>query len=93
VVVLAKDFAASHTNIEEVLRQLLDEINAQVEIYERLAFLVVTDEPWSVANGILTPTLKLKRSVLEEHYARYFDQWANQKTRIVWHRGSSSACA
>jgi len=91
VILLAKDFAASHTNIEEVLRQLLDDINAQVDLHERVAFLVVTDEPWSVANGILTPTLKLKRSVLEEHYARYFDQWANQKKAIIWHKRNTSA--
>ena len=66
-------------------------MNAQLEAHERLGFLVVTDEPWTIANGLLTPTMKLKRSVLEDRYGSLFHQWVDQQSPIVWHVRSLSA--
>ncbi|MFO7954913.1 AMP-dependent synthetase/ligase [Thioalkalivibrio sp.] len=37
--------------------------------YARIRHLHVVHEPWSVDNGMLTPTMKLKRPVIAKHYA------------------------
>ncbi|MDX2149854.1 MAG: AMP-binding protein [Bryobacteraceae bacterium] len=70
---------------EAEMLALLDEINAGLQPWERLRFLVITDEPWTVANGFLTPTLKLKRSVLQAASAIWFEDWSSRGSRIVWH--------
>ena len=80
---------------EASLLALLDEVNGHLEAHEQLAFLVVTDEPWTIANGCLTPTMKLKRNVLEHQYAPYIERWSTEQSRIVWHssRGVGTAAA
>jgi long-chain acyl-CoA synthetase len=37
--------------------------------YARIRRVQVTATPWEVANGLLTPTLKLRRSQLFDYYA------------------------
>ncbi|HBY62045.1 MAG TPA: AMP-binding acetyl-CoA synthetase [Solibacterales bacterium] len=69
----------------EEMKRLLTQVNASLEPWERMAFLVVTDEHWTVSNGFLTPTLKLKRSVLEGANAIWFEEWARRGTPIVLH--------
>lgn len=72
---------------EELDRELaaeLDAVNAECEAHEKLAFLVVVREPWTMENGMLTPTMKIKRNVIEEFYTRKMDEWFNEKRKVVW---------
>ena len=77
---------ASHGSLEltESLQGLISKVNEQLDPHERLAFLVVTKQPWSVENGFLTPTLKLKRTVIETRYAADFERWAEIGQPVVW---------
>jgi long-chain acyl-CoA synthetase len=70
---------------EQWLGDLLREVNQQVDGHERLAFLVVTSEAWTIGNGLLTPTMKLRRAILEEKYGRFFPGWSEQGREVVWH--------
>lgn len=60
-------------------------VNAQLDPHERLDFVVVVSEQWTVEEGFITPTLKLKRNVLEKHYGPHFDKWAAVRKPVVWH--------
>jgi long-chain acyl-CoA synthetase len=51
------------------LQTTLDEVNASLESHAVLDSLVVMKDEWTVDNGLLTPTLKVKRHVLEERFA------------------------
>ena len=64
--------------------QLLQQLNAGLEKHERLSGLVLVGEEWSVENGCLTPTLKVKRPALEMRYGKFLEQWAEQKTAVIW---------
>jgi len=52
---------------------------------EWLDFVAVVSEQWTVEGGFVTPTLKLKRNVLEKHYEKHFEAWAKQRKPVVWH--------
>jgi long-chain acyl-CoA synthetase len=45
---------------------------------------VVVTEPWSVDNGFITPTFKVKRNRIEEVYGPKFETWASARKKIIW---------
>jgi long-subunit acyl-CoA synthetase (AMP-forming) len=49
-----------------------------------VAFVVVVREPWTMENGMLTPTMKIKRNVIEDFYNRKMDEWFEQKRKVIW---------
>lgn len=69
------------------LEQLLTQINSELDPHERLQFLALVDGPWDVPSGLITPTLKLKRDLLEQRYASRIDGWIAQQKPILWARG------
>jgi long-chain acyl-CoA synthetase len=70
--------------LEESLRAQMEEVNAQLDPHERVAFLAIADGPWTIGNGLLTPTLKLKRPLLEGRYQGMVDEWKARNRPIVW---------
>lgn len=56
---------------EEVRRSLkatLHCINPNIESHETVDAIIVVSEPWDVENDMLTPTLKIKRHILEKTF-------------------------
>jgi len=70
--------------LEDSLALQLLQINDQLELHERVMFIAVVDGPWSVSNGLMTPTLKLRRAPLEERYREHVEVWKSQQRRVVW---------
>ncbi len=66
------------------LEELLKEVNGKVEGFEKLQFLAVIKDDWQIANDFLTPTLKIKRSVIEAAYDPFLDDWYASGEKIVW---------
>jgi long-chain acyl-CoA synthetase len=76
LVVLNQEMASADgidpTNVsEEQLEMLLKRINSQLDNfpgYAKVVRLTVAKEPWSIENGLLTPTMKLKRKSILDRY-------------------------
>jgi len=70
--------------VEQAMAGLLKEVNAQLVGHERLHMLVVAKEPWSIENGCLTPTMKIKRSRIEGSVADRVDAWYAAAGPVIW---------
>ncbi|MEZ4685078.1 MAG: AMP-binding protein [Bacteroidia bacterium] len=57
------------------LAETLKEVNPGLEHHERLQNIVVLDEPWTPENGMLTPTLKIKRNEVDKRFGERYEAW------------------
>ena len=53
--------------------QAVDRVNAGLAVPERVRRILIADEPFSIDNGEMTPSLKTKRHVLRERYGARLD--------------------
>jgi len=70
--------------VERELKQLLEHVNRQLPDYEQLKMLVIAKEPPSIENGLLTPTMKIKRAKVESAVSPELEKWYAAKGPIVW---------
>jgi long-subunit acyl-CoA synthetase (AMP-forming) len=70
--------------IESELSKLLAQVNQQIADYEQLKMLVVAKEAWSIENGCLTPTMKIKRSRIEFVVQHEVEKWYVDSPSVVW---------
>lgn len=76
--------AEQKSALEGELKSLLDEVNAGIDPHEQLAFAVVMKEPWTIDNGALTPTMKIRRNIIEERTAPKIDGWFAARKAVIW---------
>ncbi len=69
LVQLAEPSGTTREQIVEELTATLTVLNTELESHQRLAQLIVISGSWEAENGLLTPTLKLKRDLIEVKYA------------------------
>ena len=77
--------ATERQALEASLTAHLAAINATLDPHERLDCLVVVSEPWTVDNGFITPTFKIKRNRIEEVYGAMFEGWEGARRPVVWY--------
>ena len=75
---------AARAGLQSSLENLLEEVNGALDKHERLRRLVVVKDSWAVENGFLTPTLKIKRNVIEAAYGPRFEEWSERNEAVLW---------
>ena len=71
---------------EEIKNSLMDtlkRVNSQLHRHEIIEKLVCVSDDWSVENGMLTPTMKIKRNVIHEAYKDRYESWFNIEEDII----------
>ena len=67
---------------EQSLHATLETVNASLESHQKLDRIVVFRDEWSIENDLLTPTLKVKRHVIEDKFKDII--LAEYSEKIVW---------
>jgi long-chain acyl-CoA synthetase len=59
--------------VQALFQQVVDQVNLQLAQFERVKKFVLIADEVSMASGLLTPTLKVKRRVFEERFRAEID--------------------
>lgn len=90
LVVLAEDIRSKHGDASfraeagPKFEALLKAVNEKVVGYENLAFIAIVSEGWDVTNQMLTPTMKIRRSAIEDTYNDRVEGWYESGEKIIW---------
>jgi long-subunit acyl-CoA synthetase (AMP-forming) len=76
---------AIRKQVEQEMDALLKEVNAAVADHEQLHMVVVQKDPWSIENGFLTPTMKVRRGRIEKAMEPHVERWYATGRRVHWH--------
>jgi long-chain acyl-CoA synthetase len=77
--------AEGRAAMESSLSDHLKAVNAGLDPHEQLECLVVTADPWTVDNDLVTPTFKVKRNAVEARFAARYDQWVGMRRPVLWY--------
>ncbi|MEL6821308.1 MAG: AMP-dependent synthetase, partial [Calditrichota bacterium] len=76
--------AADKAEVTKRLEANLTEANSKLQPYEKLATLIVASEEWDVENHLMTPTLKVRRSAVMDHYRSKLAGWHDSSENVIW---------
>ncbi|AXQ29722.1 AMP-binding acetyl-CoA synthetase [Solimonas sp. K1W22B-7] len=66
------------------LTSLMDQVNETLDPHEQIQFAVVVKDIWNIDNGFLTPTMKIRRNIIEKRYEPNVDQWFDSRKSVIW---------
>jgi len=70
--------------LNDFLSQRLNEVNLKLSSYQKVSTIILLDNEWTVESGLVTPTLKIKRSVVDKTYSANYLNWHNDNDTIIW---------
>lgn len=70
--------------LESSLVSLMKDVNGTLDPHEALQFMVIVKDLWTIENEFLTPTMKIKRNVLEDVYKPQIDGWYGSRQKVIW---------
>ena len=70
--------------VQGELELLLQNVNRGLADHHQLRMIVVAREPWSIENGCLTPTMKIRRSRIEASVAAHVEGWYAAPGPVLW---------
>jgi long-chain acyl-CoA synthetase len=86
IVISSLAASKSEQEISESLERTREAVNKTLEDYERIAKMVVLPDPWTIDNGLLTPSLKVKRNEIEKIHLSQYPRWYKMNESVVWEK-------
>jgi long-chain acyl-CoA synthetase len=74
----------SESEINASLTASIAALNPLLENFERIAKVVVIKENWTIENGFMTPSLKVKRNQVENVLQSFYPQWFHHPEKVLW---------
>jgi len=72
---------------EVLVKELIEtmkEVNVDFEKHEMIQKVIIMKEDWNVANGLTTPTLKVKRNSIEKIHQVFYKEWFENDEIVIF---------
>ncbi|MEM6802971.1 MAG: AMP-binding protein [Bacteroidota bacterium] len=70
--------------LKSSLSKTWEEVNQDLPNYQKVSTIIVAKESWGVENGLLTPTLKVKRGAMNQKYKDHLLAWHEHNDTIIF---------
>jgi len=74
----------SKDELIQSLSESVAAINPSLEKYERIEKVVIMKEGWTIANNMITPSLKVKRNEIEKIHLPKYPAWYEKDGLVTW---------
>ncbi len=64
----------ANPKVQSLYESVVEEVNQNLARFEKLKRVMLVPDEFTIDNGVLTPTMKLKRRVIEERYKKQIDE-------------------
>ncbi|KIF82791.1 AMP-binding protein [Noviherbaspirillum autotrophicum] len=71
-------------DVEQRLIADMETVNAALEPHERIAKCVILKDAWNIDNGLMTPTMKVRRAEVEKRYRALIERESKVRDAISW---------
>lgn len=82
LIVLKLSMTNQNSDIEKELLCTLQWVNNQLESHQKIDYLFICQEAWTIENDLITPTLKIKRNAIEQKFSALVGKELNGD--IIW---------
>jgi len=63
----------THAKVQALYEEIVEEVNQNLARFEKLKRVLLVPDEFTADNGALTPTLKLRRRIIEDRYRKQID--------------------
>ncbi len=74
----------SQEDLTSSITETMRSINPTLEAYEKISKIIIMKEVWSIENGLLTPTMKIKRNHVEKIHMPMYKQWFETEGDVIY---------
>ena len=71
-------------DIKSFMSKHLEKINFELPGYQKISTFVVVKDSWTVENGLTTPTMKIKRSLIDKFYDSNYSKWHSDQEKVIF---------
>lgn len=69
--------------IKTSLAKTVKTVNEKLHRHEMIHQIICMSDEWTVENGLLTPTMKIKRSAVHEAYKHLYQEWYHSEETVI----------
>ena len=70
--------------VQDLYAEIVEGVNQKLARFEKLKRVIVVPDEFTIENGALTPSLKLRRRVVEDRYRKQIDDlYAEAEAAVV----------
>lgn len=84
IVLSEKAATIDKKDVNKSLLNTVNSVNKKLENHEKIKKVIIMSEDWTVENSLLTPTLKVKRNLIEKEYQGHYQDWYNKEESVIW---------
>ena len=64
---------ASQPELHGAVKSIIDQTNMRLAVIEQVRRFIIAEGPFTIDNGMLTPSMKIRRHVIKERYGQALD--------------------